>query len=132
MERVDIQKNNLVALRGTKNLAINCTITTSKAIGPDYRALNITFLHNGSQNEMFMYSTSTKETENIGFKGTLTISSVEYTNSGSYCCVASVSGTTTIKSDCIILTVSGMFNYNHAFRPCYYYVYNIQYRYRDI
>ena len=110
MTQVNILRDNLFALIGTMDLVINFTISTSRAIGPDYRALNVTLLHNGSRKETFTHSPSTNETENMSFKGALTISSVEYTSSGNYCFVASVTGTTTIESDCINLTVSGLFD----------------------
>ena len=105
---VKIQRNTLSAIRGTEKVYINSTITLSNPIGPDHSALNVTWLHNGSRLNMIEHSPSTNQRENINFTSALNISSVEYTSSGNYCCVASVNETTTTKFDCINLTVSGL------------------------
>ena len=110
VSQVSIQKSSIFTLRGTVDLKINCSITLSSPIGPDHSALNVTWLHNVSSVNMIENSLSTNQRENINFTSALSISSVEYTSSGNYCCVASVTGTTTTKFDCVNLTVSGLFD----------------------
>ena len=99
----------MFALRGTKNLVMSCFIILSNPIGPDHRALNVIWLYNGSMHQVFQTAPSSNVTVRMNFTRILTISNVEHGNSGNYCCVASVTGTTATMSDCIILSVSGLF-----------------------
>ena len=108
--RVKIQSNNLFVFRGTKNLVINCVVTFNDTINLNNSPLNVTWLHNGFEYDMSLIASSSNETHTRNITTNVTIGSVEYNSSGIYCCVASVTGTNTYESDCIILSVSGLFN----------------------
>ena len=88
---------------------ISCIITLNNTIGPDYSALNVTRTHNGSQSTMLQANPSGMSGEpSAMFTSVLTIDSNEFTDSGSYCCVAAVIGSgDSNKIECATLSVLG-------------------------
>ena len=109
---VSISEDNISALKGTNNIIISCTITLNNTIGPDYSALNVTWTHNGSQSTMLQANSSGMSGKPSSmFTSVLTIDSNEFTDSGSYCCVAAVIGSgDSYKMDCVTLSVLGKIN----------------------
>ena len=114
---VSINENSISALKGTNNIIISCTITLNNTIGPDYSALNATWTHNGSQSTMLQANPSGMSGElSSMFTSVLTINSNEFTDSGSYCCVAAVSGSgDSNKMGCVTLSVLGKINTSPIF-----------------
>ena len=94
---------------GTDNHLMNCTITLSSPIGPDHSALNVTWLHN---NQSISAADGIVEARNITasptwlFQSDLTLHQISQFDDGQYCCIASISGNTTITSDCDYLHVT--------------------------
>ena len=103
---VTINEDSISALKGTNNIIISCAITLNATIGPDYSALNVTWTHNGSQygQTAVLQSTPSGEASKM-FTSVLTVDSNEFSDSGSYCCVAAVIGSG--EMDCITLNVLG-------------------------
>ena len=91
---------------------ISCTITLNNTIGPDYSALNVTWTHNGSQSTMLQANPSEMSGKpSLMLTSVLKIDSNEFTDSGSYCCVAAVIGAgDSNKMDCVTLSVLGKIN----------------------
>ena len=108
LEQVQVEKDNLVVLLGTNNMQLNCSITLNAPIGPEIGALQISWLMNGTK-----LQSSTKltplEVHSNSFTSTLTVDITGYNNTGNYCCSASLTGSDSDMSDCIIVTVSGIF-----------------------
>ena len=107
---VTIHKDSVTALKGTKSITLNCSITLSAPIGPVHRDLNVTWKHNGSK--MAAAEVVGNGTKTLMFTSTLLLPEVEFLNSGSYCCVASVIGSrsdTENQMGCVTLNVLGMF-----------------------
>ena len=88
---------------------ISCTITLNNTIGPNYSALNVTWTHNGSQSTMLQANPIGMSGEpSLMLTSELTIDSNEFTDSGSYCCVAGVIGSgDSNKMGCVTLSVLG-------------------------
>ena len=105
MSQVSTDNESVVVLLGTQNVKLNCSIELSNQIGSDFTSLIITWKHNDTA------ILSPQLTENPGyndkFNSTLTLSSVDYSNSGNYCCSASLAGSASSMSNCVFLTVSG-------------------------
>ena len=114
---VTISEDNISALKGTNNIIISCTITLNNTIGPDYSALNVTWTHNGSQSTMLQANPIAISGEPSSmFTSVLTIDSNEFTDSGSYCCVAAVIGSgDSNKMGCVTLNVLGKINTSPIF-----------------
>ena len=105
---VTIDEDRVAALKGTKNITLICSITLHAPIGPVHSDLNVTWKYDGSK---------VAAAEVVGnrmitslFNSTLLLYEVEFSDNGSYCCVASVIGSgTENQMDCVTLSVSGMF-----------------------
>ena len=106
---VSINGNSISALKGTNNIMISCVITLNNTIGPDYSALSVTWTHIGTQSTMLPATPIAMNGKSSSiFTSKLTINSNEFSDSGSYCCVAVVIGSgDTSKMDCITLSVLG-------------------------
>ena len=105
---VTVNEGSIFALKETKNIDISCAITLNNTIGPDYSALNVTWTHNGSQSTM-LQSTPSRMGGMLSamFTSVLTIDSNEFSDSGSYCCVAAVIGSGISNKNCVTLNVLG-------------------------
>ena len=88
-------------------MKLNCSIELSNQIGPDFSSLLVTWKHNGTatQPKPSLSPQVTGYTDK--FYSTLMVSSVDYSNSGNYCCSASLSGSVSSMTNCVFLTVSG-------------------------
>ena len=107
---VTINEDSISALKGTNNITSSCTITLNTTIEPDYSALSVTWTHNGSQYGQAAVIQSTSGEASTMFTSVLTIDSNEFSDSGSYCCVAAVIGSVDVnRMDCITLNVLGEF-----------------------
>ena len=110
MSQVSTDSESVVVLLGTQDVKLNCSIKLSNQIGPDFSSLLVTWKHNGTTIQTNP-SLSLQLTGNSGyndkFNSTLTLSSVDYRNSGNYCCSASLVGSASSMSNCVFLTVSG-------------------------
>ena len=105
---VTINEDRVTALKGTKNVTLNCSITLSAPIGPVHRDLNVTWKHNGSK--MVAAEVVGNGRNAFMFTSTLLLPEVEFPNSGNYCCFASVIGSgSENQMDCVTLNVFGMF-----------------------
>ena len=120
MSQVSTGRESVVVLLGTLNVKLNCSIELSNQIGPDFSSLLVTWKHNGTSIQM-KTSLSLQLTGNLGcndnFNSTLTLSNVDYRNSGEYCCSASLASSMT---NCVSLTVSG--NHVDFSKICLHYV----------
>ena len=109
MSQVSCDSESVVVLIGTQNVKLNCSIELSNQIGLDFSSLLVTWKHNGTIQTN--PSLSPQMTGNPGyndkFNSTLTLSSVDYRNSGEYCCSASLAGSASSMKNCVFLTVSG-------------------------
>ena len=105
---VTIDEDRVAALKGTKNITFICSVTLSAPIGPVHKDLNVTWKHDGSQ-------LAAAEVVGNGmitslFNSILLLYEVEFSDDGSYCCVASVIGSgTENQMDCVTLSVLGVY-----------------------
>ena len=80
----------------------------SAPIGPVHSDLNVTWKHNGSK--LAAADVVGNGTKTSTFTSTLLLPEVGFSNSGTYCCVASLIGSGTgDQMDCVTLNVLGMF-----------------------
>ena len=107
MSQVSIDSESVVVLLRTQNVKLNCSIELSNQIGPDFSSLLVAWKHNGiaTQPKPSLSPQVTGYTDK--FHSTLMVSSMDYSNSGNYCCSASLSGNVSSMTDCVFLTVSG-------------------------
>ena len=108
LEQVQVEKDNLVVLLGTNNMQLNCSITLNASIGPEIGALQISWLMNGTKLQSNTQLTPL-EVHSNSFTSVSTVDITGYNNTGNYCCSASLAGSDSDMSDCIIVTVSGIF-----------------------
>ena len=120
MSQVSTDNESVVVLLGTQNVKLNCSVELSNQIGPDFSSLIVTWKHNGTASQTNPLL-SPQVTGNLdytdSFISTLTLSSVNYSNSGNYCCNVSLSGSVSSMTNCVFLTVSG----NYVDYRKYYY-----------
>ena len=105
---VTVDKNKVTALKGTKNITFVCSITLSAPIGPVHKDLNVIWKHDGSK--LAAAEVVGNEMITSLFNSILLLYEVEFSDGGSYCCVASVIGSDTEdEMGCVTLNVLGMF-----------------------
>ena len=107
MSQVSTDRESVVALIETQNVKLSCSIELSNQIGPDFSSLLVTWKHNGTTNTSLSPQLTGNPGYNDEFNSTLTLSSVDYSNSGNYCCSASLAGSASSMSNCVFLSVSG-------------------------
>ena len=121
MSQVSTDNESVVVLLGTLNVKLNCSIELSNQIGPDFSSLLVNWKRNGTASQTNP-SLSPQVTGNLNytnnFISTLTLSSVDYSNSGNYCCNVSLSGSVSNLTDCVFLTVSGNYVDYYFFLEC--------------
>ena len=94
-------------------MQINCSINITNSIGPLFNALQVSWLMNRTEqlsNTILTPRDNTEHTES--FTSTLTVDITGYDKIGNYCCIASLAGRDGDMSDCLIVTVSGIFVYD--------------------
>ena len=104
---VSISEANLMVPVGTQTHIISCTITLSGAIGPDHRALNVTWQHNNqivSHDRVHVFPTQ-GDVSNV-FYSNLTLEQVSGHDGGVYHCAASLTGNETKLSDHVDLNIA--------------------------
>ena len=103
--------DNFVVLLGTRNVQMDCSITTTNSIGSYFNALQVFWKLNGT--EISHTIPTPLESENIehtdSFTSTLTVNITEYDKAGNYCCIASLAGIASDVSNCILVIVSGSY-----------------------
>ena len=104
--------DNFVVLLGTRNVQMDCSITTTNSIGSYFNALQVFWKLNGTE-----ISHTIPTPENIehtdSFSSTLTVNITEYDKAGNYCCIASLAGIARNVSNCILVAVSGSYVHFH-------------------
>ena len=89
----------ITALAGTADVTLTCMIQLTNDIGPDYSALNVSWLSLVSSEAGSLIAMTQKE-----FKSTLNIPLIM---EGQYCCRASLTGKSTVVSACAIVEILG-------------------------
>ena len=110
MSQVSTESESVVVLLGTRNVKLNCSVKLSNQIGPDFSSLLVTWKNCGTeiQTSSSLSPQMTGNPEyNDKFISTLTLNNVDYSNSGNYCCSASLAGNASSMTNCVFLTVSG-------------------------
>ena len=87
------------AFDGDRNVELQCTVTLSHHIGPDYSALNITWTHNTTtihncSNPQPHGNTQISNT----FTCNLTLTTVSATSAGVYVCSGEITGSSILRS----------------------------------
>ena len=101
---------DFVVMLGTNNVQIDCSIKITNSIGPLLSALQVSWLMNGTEQLSNTALTPRDNTEHTNsFTSTLTVNITGYDKTGNYCCIASLAGRDGDMSDCLIVTVSGIF-----------------------
>ena len=95
---------------GDQNVELQCTVTLSSTIGPDYSALSIhwtsgtdTIINNCSSPQPHG-NTQISDT----FSCNLTLPTISATSAGLYTCNAAITGISTVSTDLIVLQVQGL------------------------
>ena len=102
--------NDIIVISGTQNVKLNCSIELSNQIRSNFSALLVTWNYNGTAiqaNTSLSPQVTGNHQYTDKFNSTLTLSSVDYRNSGEYCCSASLAGSVSSMTNCVFLTVSG-------------------------
>ena len=93
---------------GGRNVELQCTVTLSHHIGPDYSALNITWTHtrNTVHNCPHPQPHGNTQISNT-FTCNLTLATVSATSAGLYTCSGEVIGSNVLQVDSLNLKVEG-------------------------
>ena len=98
-------------MHGDKNIELQCTVTLSSTIGPDYSALNIdwrdttdTIIINNCSSPQPHGNTQISDT----FSCNLTLATISATSAGLYTCNAAITGISGGEAGLINLQVEGM------------------------
>ena len=94
ISQVSVDPMTITALAGTADVTLTCSIHLTNNIGPDYSALNVSWLSPISTEDGSVSPTPMTQKE---FNSTLNIPLIM---KGQYCCRASLTGNSTIVSAC--------------------------------
>ena len=105
---VTIVNPPLYVVDGDSNVELQCTVTLSHHIGPDYSALNVTWTHNTSTNHTCPHPQPHGNTQiSNTFSCDLTLATVSVTGAGLYTCSGEVTGSNVLQVDSHNLKVEG-------------------------
>ena len=101
----------LYVVDGDQNVKLQCTVTLSRHIGPDYSALNITWTHNNTTIHNCLYPQPHGKTQTSStFTCNLTLANISATSAGVYGCSGEVTESNVLQADFHILKVEGRKN----------------------
>ena len=101
----------LYVVDGDRNVELQCTVTLSAHIGPDYSALNITWTHNTTTIHNCSIPQPHGDTQTSStFTCNLTLANISATSAGVYSCSGEVTGSNVTVADIHPLKVEGQKN----------------------
>ena len=102
----------LYVVDGDQNVELQCTVTLSHHIGPDYSAVNITWTHNTTTIHNCSNPQPHGNTQiSNAFTCNLTLATISASSAGMYTCLGEVTGSNLLLSGFHILKVEGQKNY---------------------
>ena len=104
---VTIDPRNITVITGTSNVAINCTITLNRAIGPNHTALSVTWLGPNLMQHTDVQNIPATTDMTKTFHSVLIIQHIASSSAGQYYCEAHLVGKESVQSKSSSIRVLG-------------------------